>query len=230
MGGAASAQPTEAKTASRRNECTASTLAPMPNHRLSQTPHQPPVSLNASHTPSDSPMRQLPSQSPAIRSTLPTPPRPAIPPELTAASMGRGLSAVASMDRDMLQYTTMSLGMDPEDLLFNMMYFGDTQSHSPGNMGNMLNAVIEETIAAHSENNTPYKLKPVPTSILAHVRSETLYDLDEIEERDCAVCKEEFEMGSKVILLNKCNHRFHGECLRHWMHMVSSHHFIPWSH
>ena len=224
MGGAASSH-SAAKVGAPRNECTASTLAPVPapNPRLSsQTPQTLPA-VGGIGTPSASPGRPLFSEpSTPMPSSLPTQQqRPLMPRGVSSSPLERRLSAVSSADRDMLHFTTMSLGMDPEDLLFNMMYFGDHQDNSQRNMGSMINAVIEETIAAHSENNTPYKLKPVPSNILAHVRSETLQDIEDLDDKDCAVCKEEFEIGSRIILLNKCSHRFHGECLRHWLHMVS---------
>lgn len=50
-----------------------------------------------------------------------------------------------------LVYSAMSLGMDNDELLFNMFYFGDD-----GGSGfrQSMNTAIEETYAAHSTGNT----------------------------------------------------------------------------
>ena len=50
-----------------------------------------------------------------------------------------------------------SLGMDQDDLLFNMLYFNPEGGVS---MGAAINNALEETVALHSESNTPYKLRP----------------------------------------------------------------------
>ncbi len=40
--------------------------------------------------------------------------------------------------------------MDNEDMLFNLMYFGEAGA----NVGHILDAAREETVAMHSANNT----------------------------------------------------------------------------
>ena len=51
-----------------------------------------------------------------------------------------------------LALSAMSLGMDNDELLFNMFYFGGDDAVS-GFRGS-LNTAIEETVAAHSTGNT----------------------------------------------------------------------------
>jgi hypothetical protein len=46
--------------------------------------------------------------------------------------------------------SAMSLGMDNEDLIFNLLYFSDAGA----NFQSMFNSAIEETVAAHSAGNT----------------------------------------------------------------------------
>jgi hypothetical protein len=52
--------------------------------------------------------------------------------------------------REHFAMSAMALGMDNEDLLFNMLYFGNNTS----NFQSMFNTAIEETVAAHSAENT----------------------------------------------------------------------------
>lgn len=47
--------------------------------------------------------------------------------------------------------SAMSLGMDNEDLIFNLLYFG---GNGGANFSSMFSTAMEETIAAHSANNT----------------------------------------------------------------------------
>ena len=49
-------------------------------------------------------------------------------------------------------YSALSLGMNTDDLLFNLYYFGAGESRS--NFQLAYNTAIEETIAAHSASNT----------------------------------------------------------------------------
>jgi hypothetical protein len=46
--------------------------------------------------------------------------------------------------------SAMSLGMDNDDLIFNLLYFGDNTM----SFQSMFNSAIEETVAAHSAENT----------------------------------------------------------------------------
>jgi len=59
----------------------------------------------------------------------------------------------------MFASTSMSLDMDNDDLLFNLLYFGGNEQ-SAQSIGHTLSNALQETVAAHSANNTPYKLKP----------------------------------------------------------------------
>ena len=52
---------------------------------------------------------------------------------------------------DNLMYSAMSLGMDNDELLFNMFYFGE---EAGSGFRQTMNTAIEETYAAHSTGNT----------------------------------------------------------------------------
>jgi len=69
-------------------------------------------------------------------------------------------------NRENWQMLTDSLEMDNEDLLFNMLYFAEQDNGGVGvgvgmsSMGRVISSAMSETVALHSDNNTPYKLKP----------------------------------------------------------------------
>lgn len=142
---------------------------------------------------------------------------------------------------DMFQQTAMSLDLDNSDLLFNLMYFGGGgMNFDDANMGRMVNSALEETVALYSENNTPYKLNPVSNELRNSIEKKkfTLSKISEnedqvteaelsnradhisVEDCECSVCKEMFVEGEDISLFPKCHHKFHGECLDHWLNMV----------
>jgi hypothetical protein len=136
-----------------------------------------------------------------------------------------------------------SLEMSGEDLLLNMLYFSDdnaaaTVMEDSASMGKVLDGAMTETFALHSENNTPYKLKPVPKEDMDKLKAETMdaeisgslkvnlgradsFASDGGPESkgcglECVVCKEELELGDKIMRLPHCGHTFHEECLSKW--------------
>ena len=136
-----------------------------------------------------------------------------------------------------------SLEMSGEDLLLNMLYFSDdnaaaTVMEDSASMGKVLDGAMTETFALHSENNTPYKLKPVPKENMDKLKAETMdaeisgslkvnlgradsFTSDGGPESkgcglECVVCKEELELGDKIMRLPHCGHTFHEECLSKW--------------
>jgi hypothetical protein len=80
----------------------------------------------------------------------------------------------------MFAHTAMSLGMEQEDLLFNLLYFGGEGAAPDINMA--ISNARDETVALHSENNTPYKLRPASTTDIEQLKSEALRSLDELVE------------------------------------------------
>lgn len=114
-------------------------------------------------------------------------------------------------------HTALALGMDNQDLLFNLMYFDDGHAST---FGAMMNNVQQETLALHSSNNTPYKLKPASESAIAGLISEVFIPTEGVE-RECAVCKDEMEKGCQIIRIPACSHFFHEECLIRWIKLVS---------
>ena len=116
------------------------------------------------------------------------------------------------LNEEMFAHTAMSLDMDNDDLLFNLLYFESNAS----NLGQVLNNVQEETYALHSENNTPYKLKPASEKGMASLKFENFAENDEDQEKECAICKDDIEYGDPITRLKACNHYFHEECLVRW--------------
>jgi len=117
---------------------------------------------------------------------------------------------------ELFSHTAMSLGMDNDDLLFNLLYFGDGGGT---NFGVALNNAQQETIALYSENNTPYKLKPASASSIAGLIDD-VYSDDTGAETECAVCKDEFEFNCEILRIPTCKHYFHQDCLIRWIKLV----------
>jgi hypothetical protein len=114
--------------------------------------------------------------------------------------------------------TAMSLGLDGDDLLFNMMFFDDGNA---GTFGQLLNTMQQETLALHSEHNTPYRLHPADEEALAGLHEETFEMHTTGEECECLVCRDEIENGAKILRIPACKHYFHDYCLLKWAKLVS---------
>ncbi len=124
-------------------------------------------------------------------------------------------------EADMFLQTAMSLGMDNEDLLFNMMFFED--GNGPATFGALLNTMQEETLALHSENNTPYKLRPANEKAKSSLIEEVFVHAnhhDPDSENECQVCKDVLEDGQTLLRIPTCKHFFHKECLIRWIELV----------
>lgn len=124
-----------------------------------------------------------------------------------------------------LSHTAMSLDMDNDDLLFNLLYFNKekTTDNNPISIDNIINNITTETIALHSEHNTPYKIKP-----LSNEATSTLIDKyistvqSDVPESECLVCMEAMAKGDDVICLSdSCGHSFHKACLLKWFTLQS---------
>jgi hypothetical protein len=176
------------------------------------------------------------------------------------------LDSEAERNADLFAYSAMSLGIENDELLFNMLYFGtgggtggvgvggrgdqdraqdcgcDSDEESDGApaissmaLRTMLNSTVEETIAAHSANNTPYKLRPACNEDLERLKITPFGCADggcgrghqhsdgqsqEPDDCDCLVCSEEMERGCESITLPACGHIFHAPCILKWLKMV----------
>lgn len=120
---------------------------------------------------------------------------------------------------EMFTNTAMSLGMDNDELLFNLLYFGG-ESSSHCTFGNMINSALEETVALHSQDNTPYKLNPASNDDLSHLKVQILkYELNK-DISECPVCKDQIEVGENYIQLQQCEHCFHADCIYKWLNLV----------
>ena len=122
--------------------------------------------------------------------------------------------AARNENNEMLAYSAMSLDMDNEDLLFNLMYFGGGDNDAI-----FVDTAITETLAAHSASNTPYKLKPAEESVVSSLPSQILdKEVLQLVDYECSICKDEMEMGCEVTpLAESCGHCFHTECLIRWI-------------
>lgn len=142
---------------------------------------------------------------------------------------------MANME-EMFGHTALSLGMDNEELLFNLMYFDEGQNTS---FNTVMNNVQEETLALHSENNTPYKLNPASALAISGLHKEVYMpsshslnnklfkdcEQQQVQQHDndgceCSVCKDNIEFGSDILKIPSCQHYFHEECLLRWIRMV----------
>jgi hypothetical protein len=141
---------------------------------------------------------------------------PAPEPLFTGRSNQSDGAAVA----EMFAHTAMSLGMDNEDLLFNLMYFSEGEATT---LGAVMEGVQQETLALHSENNTPYKLKPASETAVKGLRGRIFGGDLVSEECECQVCKDIIEADSAVLEIPHCRHFFHEECLLRWSKLVSIH-------
>lgn len=123
---------------------------------------------------------------------------------------------------ELYTHLTTSLDMENEDLLFNLLYFSQKDNQPVGNIGAMFNSAIEETVALHSENNTPYKLKPLPDDVINDLKYEIYNDNDGNNNNDCLVCRDVVENGAEIIKIPSCLHSFHKECVSKWFKYQSS--------
>lgn len=119
--------------------------------------------------------------------------------------------------REMFEHTAMSLGMDWDDFVYNVLYFGEGLQP---NLGVAINNARDETMALHSENNTPYKLRPASSAVIQELKVDILTDLKYLHDCDCSVCKDHLELGASVIFLPTCAHCFHKDCLVRWLKLV----------
>ncbi|KAJ3669485.1 hypothetical protein LUZ60_011435 [Juncus effusus] len=83
------------------------------------------------------------------------------------------------------------------------------------------NAVISSSIASSAPTTSRYALDPnILASLPVFFFASSSFSSDEI--RDCAVCLGEFTNGEKGILLPKCGHTFHEECIGSWFKLQST--------
>lgn len=121
--------------------------------------------------------------------------------------------------RMLFAQSAMSMDMDNEDLIFNLLYFGDSNT----NFASMMNSAAEETVAAHSQGNTPYKLTPATDNALKALKVITVTEIlmEELQLQDCLICQEEMTVNDSVVLLPGCNHCFHNNCVLKWFSLQS---------
>lgn len=121
--------------------------------------------------------------------------------------------------RMLFAQSAMSMDMDNEDLIFNLMYFGGDTS----NFASMMNNAAEETVAAHSAGNTPYKLTPATEMALNKLKIMMVTDslIKELCLQECSICQEELEVGNEIAEMPGCGHCFHNECVLKWFNLQS---------
>jgi E3 ubiquitin-protein ligase RNF115/126 len=85
-----------------------------------------------------------------------------------------------------------------------------------------------DSIIQYIMNNDPNKYGNPPTSkdILEKMQEKQLIedDLTQLKRKnssDCSVCKDEFDLDSKLIKL-PCDHYFHKDCIKPWLEQRNS--------
>ena len=126
-------------------------------------------------------------------------------------------SDLSNGNAELFNHTAMSLDMDNDDLLFNLLYFGGGDNLS---FGNVLNNVQHETVALYSENNTPYKLHPASEHAISNLSIEIFSSALMNGETECSVCKCDIEINEEIIRIPNCKHYFHKDCLLKWITLV----------
>lgn len=121
--------------------------------------------------------------------------------------------------RMLFAQSAMSMDMDNEDLIFNLLYFGGDTS----NFASMMNSAAEETVAAHSAGNTPYKLTPATEGALNRLKVMIVTEklIKDLHLQECSICQEELEVGSAIAEMPGCSHCFHNECVLKWFALQS---------
>lgn len=140
------------------------------------------------------------------------------PPTSEGEEEGEGESPRDPGMADLFAQTAMSLGLEGDDLLFNMMYFDDGGTET---LGQLLNTLQQETLALHSEHNTPYRLHPADEAAIAGLHEEKFHCHITGEENECLVCRDEIEEESIILRIPTCKHYFHQDCLLKWIKLVS---------
>lgn len=119
-----------------------------------------------------------------------------------------------------LSQTAMSFDMDDNDLLFNLLYFNENpEGLDTSNIGSICETAVTETLAAHSEGNTPYKLRPASEKLQAEFDgSEKLTKeiFNRLDVTECSICLDEMLIDCKIAYL-KCSHCFHCDCFLRWI-------------
>ena len=101
------------------------------------------------------------------------------------------------------------------------MVGGQGLSSNPGdyvNSNEALEALMTQLLQASSGSSGA---PPTETNVMESLESIAVTD-ENINslECDCAVCKDEFELGETYHHL-PCNHYFHCDCIKPWLEMVS---------
>ena len=130
------------------------------------------------------------------------------------------IDAPGAIDEDnppISAYTAMasSLDLENDELLFNLMYFN--RCVDGDSLGRSMDTALEETVAAHSEGNTPYKLRPASAGSLLKLDNHSKLD----HEEECVICKESITSDHSTTTFPACHHHFHEECVKRWLELQS---------
>lgn len=127
-------------------------------------------------------------------------------------------SAIAAAE--LFQATAMSLEIENDELLFNMLYFNEDINCK--SFGGNIQTALDETVALHSEHNTPYKLRPASIDTLSSLIINVMnVEQMELYDRECSICKDTIEIDNNFIKSPSCNHIFHSNCIIQWIKLQS---------
>lgn len=127
--------------------------------------------------------------------------------------------SLLTQSAEILSPAAMSFDMDYQDLLFNLLYFNENpQGISSASLDAAIETANIETFAAHSQGNTPYKLRPASEKTKSCLLRQ-IYDpaVQILESCECVICKDDMEEKCEIILLERCKHCFHSDCFVRWI-------------
>ncbi|KAG1754952.1 uncharacterized protein EDB91DRAFT_1096254 [Suillus paluster] len=169
-----------------------------------------PNTLNRPHSPEQRD-HDVPTMSEFLRRENQSDPRQ--PGDITGPMMAQYLLAL-------LGHGPIGRGMDPFTELFTL---GPEGGGPSGRWGDYVfnQEALDQVITQIMENSAA---RPVPATeeIINNLQREMLVERSPLLDRDCAVCKEQFQLGTEdpeeqVIVTLPCKHPFHQPCILPWL-------------
>jgi len=121
----------------------------------------------------------------------------------------------------MTRYLMALLGQrDPLNELFGHGMGGPNE----GRMGDYVfnQEALDQIISQIMENSNAHRPIPATEDIVSNLPREVLEQKSPLLEKDCAVCKEQFKLGTddpdeQVVITLPCKHPFHEPCILPWL-------------
>lgn len=99
-----------------------------------------------------------------------------------------------------------------------MNIFGGVGGDNDGRIGDyaITNEALDRIITQLMEQSNEGKPVPAPEDMIAKLPHNTVLKDSALLTKDCAVCKDDFEVAQETIEL-PCKHSFHNECILPWL-------------